>query len=888
MRLSVNFRFLVMAATIIALAGGFPRIVAAQKTEAKEEVDVQAAVGEPLGVGKMIVHFSPGRQPALVLGQSLRLTDLEGRIFYPVYSAVSTVTQPGAEKKPPDSVTAYFLFRGDRQLRLNLDVNGPHHGTGIPVNNPGAHKTLLAQWWKAYSSMVQGAATADGYPAQIENYLSAMLARRFKRKLPEIVRLWSGQADVDAIFGTLLGAESVRLAMQKDLVLRKSKETEDASLPLPKGVAPPAIEIPNVPGEVEIEPIARHVPAECYYLRCGSFASFQWLRATVDTWGGNLRDLVAVRGLDYDIRGHVERQLALRETVLSKLLGDAVIADVALVGTDTFFREGAAVGVLFQARNNAALAAAIGSQRQQALKGERTASEKTVEIGGRKVSLLATPDNGVRSFYAVDGDFHLVTTSQTIVRQFFEAGKGEESLADLKEFRYARTLMPVSRKDTLFIYLSDPWFRLLVSPHYRVEMTRRMQSEAEIELVHLARLAARAEKQPADKIDQLVSGGFLPGQFGQHPDGSRLALNGAAIADTLRGARRSFLPVPDVEISGITPTEQQAYEEFSRMYLAQWQRVDPVIVGVKREEKQTPEGRREKVMLDVHISPYARAHYGFFAGFLSAPDKQRIAAVKGNVIEGELRFGAGEPRDNRYRVFGGLRDFALPFVFHEGRVIPGDVGGSDAPFYLGNTPAANGFPFVRNNGDVPDGYSENENGGWLSWVRKFDDFVVQAGQKAILEAVTPQIKLQDAERPAQLRLRIPDLAATQVSAILNAYSYERARRTSAGNADFMHALIEQLHVPAAGARDMMREVLAARPVCPLGGEYKFADATPGWASIVWAQRFIGNENRIPVDFKSPFLQWLHGLDLEFSIDATTLTTHIELELAPVSAAAPAK
>jgi len=76
------------------------------------------------------------------------------------------------------------------------------------------------------------------------------------------------------------------------------------------------------------------------------------------------------------------------------------------------------------------------------------------------------------------------------------------------------------------------------------------------------------------------------------------------------------VPVPDVEISGITATELQSYEEFSRMYLAQWQRVDPVIVGVKRDEKQTPSGRREKVSLDVHISPYARQHYGFFAGFL--------------------------------------------------------------------------------------------------------------------------------------------------------------------------------------------------------------------------------------------------------------------------------
>ncbi len=171
--------------------------------------------------------------------------------------------------------------------------------------------------------------------------------------------------------------------------------------------------------------------------------------------------------------------------------------------------------------------------------------------------------------------------------------------------------------------------------------------------------------------------------------------------------------------------------------------------------------------------------------FLGTPDKRRIVPVKGNVIEGEVRIAAisGEPQDPRYRVFGGVRDSAAPFVFHEGRVIPGNFG--DGRFYIGNTPAANGFPFVRI-GDVPDGYSENENAGWLSWVRIFNDFVVQARQKEVLEEVTPQLKPEEAERPAQLRLRVADLAPTQVAAILNAYGYERARRTSGGNAD-LHA-----------------------------------------------------------------------------------------------------
>ncbi len=169
----------VVTATAVALTGALTGTASAQNPDGVDEIDVQAAVGEPLGVGKIIVRFAPGRQPALVPGQRLSVTDGEERILYPTYSEDSTVKQPGVGRSRPDAVTAFFLFRGDRQLRLTLDVNGPHHGTGIPVKNPEAHAKLLAQWWKSYSSMVQGAATADNgylFPPQVENYLSAMLA----------------------------------------------------------------------------------------------------------------------------------------------------------------------------------------------------------------------------------------------------------------------------------------------------------------------------------------------------------------------------------------------------------------------------------------------------------------------------------------------------------------------------------------------------------------------------------------------------------------------------------------------------------------------------------------------------------------------------------------
>ncbi|MCA9206000.1 MAG: hypothetical protein KDA59_23265, partial [Planctomycetales bacterium] len=86
----------------------------------------------------------------------------------------------------------------------------------------------------------------------------------------------------------------------------------------------------------------------------------------------------------------------------------------------------------------------------------------------------------------------------------------------------------------------------LVSPQYQIELTRRMKAEADIELLRLARLTARNEGSPAQSIDELVAGGFLPREFGRRPDGSGPIEAGDTILDSRRGARGSFLPIPDV------------------------------------------------------------------------------------------------------------------------------------------------------------------------------------------------------------------------------------------------------------------------------------------------------------------------------------------------------
>jgi hypothetical protein len=881
MRTNIGHRVAVLSVTVFLLATSLQ----ARGADSGANVEAEAVAGQPFGVGRVTVTFPVGRAANLRSGHGVWLFEKQGRALYPSFQT-STLPQPNQRTKV-QSATAYFLFTGKDLLEVSIDIDDSHPVTVKPVDDPAAHPRLLADWWRWFGAAVSDAAQTDGYPQQADNYLQAMLARRLKLTPAKVGRRWSGYDDLDGLFGTLMGAESVRLAMQKDTILIGPGDgAEETNQPLPIAAAPPAVTLPNVPGEIDIEPLAKHVPAECFYVRCGRFADYQWLRQTLDEWGGDLRNLVAVRGIDYGLRERIERQLALRETVFSKLFGDRVIDDLAVVGTDTFFREGASFGMLFHAKNSTVLHVALSKLRNEAREATPNVSEETIKIDGHLVSKLSTPDNVVRSFHAVDGDFQLVTTSQSLVQRFFEAGRGVESLGGLPEFRWARHVMPLARNDAVFVYLSDPFFRLLVGPRYRAEMTRRFRSDAELELIELARLAARAEKRPADTIEQLVAGGFLPETFGRRSDGSRIVIAAADAAptDSLRGQRGNFLPVFDVDVPKLTPSEVIAYKSFASAYARQWQRMDPVIVGLRRELTGAAADRREKVTFDVHLTPYAQQHYGWFAGFLAAPDMKQIAPLPGNVIEAEALVGQIAGRDHTTRVFVGLLDHEPDFSLHHGAVVLHNVE-NRAPFYIGEAQPTRLIDLLGAQGDSFDaeGYGHTDRGGFAQWRRKVEGFVLVSSHRRVLEEVGTKLHMEPAARPAQVRVRLNDLSQSQWSGLLNAYGYARSRETSDGNVQFFHTLMRQLHVEPDQCPDVTQRILGGRPVCTLGGAYVRREFGPGpvrWASTAWQSDDRFAESRIPRDFRFAFLDWLRRIEVEFSIDATTLTTHVELELQP--------
>jgi len=872
----------------------------ARSCPAQTALRAEALVGEPFGVGRVELDLPPSLRPELLGLGGLDIREKEGRVLYPAVQRrpVAEALRIGSQQasrirgrlgpvlnraagivgavaeaiEQYPRVTVYFLFRGTAPLDLTIHAQRLESFRLTPVSDPNAYHHVLGLWWRAYTMPSGLLRFAEDYPPIVDNYLQSMLARRLQLPLPRAVVRHSWQALLEQNLELGTGVEAVRVAMERARFLGETSLSETASQPLPEAPSPPELEVPDTPADVPIEPLARRVPAECFYVRFGSFSNFLWLQDLLAQWGGDLQNLVAQRGLDYGLRERIERQLVLKTSTLARLLGDTVIADVAMVGTDFFLLDGGSFGFLFHARNSTLLQADLNRQRLERLAQKDGANETRVTLAGREVRLLASPDGHTRSFYATDGDYHFITNSRTLAQRFLQTRSGQGSLAALKAFRYARQVMPLDRKDTIFVYLSDPFFRHFTSPQYRIETVRRLQALADLELVELARLAARAEGKAGETIEQLVSGGFLPPDFGPRPDGSRAVLEQGVVRDLVRGRRGCFVPAADVPVSAVTPSEAAQYRDFVNYYLAEWQRLDPVLVALKRTAQP---GNREQIVLDVRMTPFARRHYEILRQWFDQPDSQQLAPIANDAIAMEALLPGR-------RVFGGIWQMGTPPEALLDRSVPLGQLRNLVIGYLGTTGEPGPLMSLLNLRilTAPDanGYAASEGGLWR---RQIGPFTVFSYQPDVLAAVTEQLRLIEADQPAQLRARVMDLSNARITPFLNNLGYLRTRQTSLGNLRLLHRMMQQLHVAGPDSKAAAEAALDARLIDPLGGQYVYRQTPAGtayWTST--ALEGSGGEEpgamRPPQGYQAPPLNWFRAMKLLAQFTPEALTVHAEV------------
>ncbi len=899
--MNVLFRCICTAIMVAGLVIALPVTPAL----AQGGITINAVTGEPFGVGQMTIELPKSMLPEPLGIDGVMITDKDARVLYPV------IKQPGAflniakgfleqtgrpvgrllgellgQQQP--RTTGYFLFQGDEPLELTVHCRQPFRRTVVPEQNPAIHQAWLRQWWQNYAAGPGFLQSTIDYPPLVENYLKAMLAGRLGLNMPQSPQDKSWRTRFNKEVGLMLGTEKIRIAIQRQRMLEQPDEYQAADQPLPKPFdipepefpepASPEAANPKTANAVKIEPIAMRVPVKCLYVRFGSFSNFLWMQDTLARWNGDMKNLVARRGLDYGMSKRIERQLVLKQSVLSRMLGDTVVADVAIIGTDLFFREGAAFGMLFHARNSLILGRDFTGKRDEMVKNDEQVTEEQLTLAGKKISFLSSPDGSVRSFYAADGDFHFITSSKTLARRFLETASGKGSLGASKEFRHARSVMPLERNDTIFAYFSEAFGRNMIGPRYRIEMARRLKAVADIELAQMALLASATEGKPGDTIEQLVAGRFLPPGFDRRSDGSQTVLEDGEVHDSLRGHRGFFLPVPDVPLEKVSRCEARAYREFADQFLADWGRIDPMMAAIKREE--LPE-KQERVVLDILANPFAKKHADFLSQWIGPADKMRLAPMPNDLAAGEVILANG-------RLFGGVWDVGPPQA-NAGRIAQiGPLRGMPLRNmlvgYIGTTGQMGFLSLLDRWAQTPRLIPGNAGRDPLIWRRQSDQFTIFSFHRDVPATVVAQLQYEEAERPSQIRLRVGDISKARLPPFLNSLGYLRTRETSLGNLRLMHAMAQQLHVPGPDCRAAAELLLDARLACPLGGEYVFRKTPDGgrWTSTALdtAPSQGPLNTRVPAGYQAPPLNWFRGLELDVAMAGGSLSAHAEIAMQP--------
>ncbi len=880
----------------------------------------RAVAGEPFGVLNLEVPLPPG-----FTNESVRVLvqDAENRIFYPAVTVQSVeVTEQGPqpqggrllgggalidrlrnalrgkEKRTiPVAVRVSALYRGAGQLDIQLVGDIQQRFTIQPIAAPQFHEPMLAAWWEDYLVEAKRAVDAGDHPTLVQKYLTSMLARRLGVEYVDLdppdpeKKPLAQPLDTLALLAAI---EPLRDEMLED-VLRSPNSAAEATRPVPPAPQWAPTALPPVPPNVVIEPIATRVPPECFYLRFGSFNNYLWFQELSTRFGGDIGQAILVRGFNYEASARMERMLATKLTAVGKMFGDKIIDDMALIGSDLYVKEGASLGVLFSTKNAALLATTMQGERKAAAKANPGASMEMVNIAGKDVSLLSTPDNRLRSFIATDGDYVFVTTSSTLMRRFLEVGSGEPSLASMPSFQWSRAWMPEANNYSVYAYFSPEFFHQLVSPQYQIELRRRLESIAHLEIAEVASAAAQAEGFAADDVSGMQTAGLLPVWFDQRADGGRTLNSNGRWVDSLRGGRGSYLPIADVELVGVSDVEASGYAKIASFYQDQWRTMDPLLVGLRRFELDGQPGI-ERVALEGYIAPFGKQKYGWIANLLGPATNVEITQPQDDVAAAQLHMSGlnplGRPTQD-YHLFGGVKDM-LPPVPEETKGLiktlralqatPGYVGAWPMPGLLDQLPLGLG-------GGPPDyaGYSRML-GGLVRW--QGAGFSLLSFDRTIVDNTIPQLATLIAPDNAQARLRVSNLQGTKLSSWINGQWYTRGWTASHGNARLLDTVNQQLKVPGEQALDVAQQLLDVRLQCPLGGEMRF-EPLPGnagrsggwWTSSAWREAILMQNGKIgpPQQYSAPWLNWFRGGNLHLTQlpERVAIVGTIDLELPPM-------
>ena len=324
------------------------------------------------------------------------------------------------------------------------------------------------------------------------------------------------------------------------------------------------------------DPIERFVPLDQYAFEASSFASFLELSDWIDEYGSPLLYWMERSAIDSGVKERLERQLCLPASTLARTLGPLVIGRVAATGGDLFLREGSDLTLIFQLKSDGLFLANLEKNRvavRTAFPNVRNVEERHRD---HAINGLVSKRREVSSYSAVVDGYALVSNSLVGLKKCLDSHDGKvPSQADGLDRRFVRTLLPRETKEDVFLFLSDPAIRRIVSPELKLRENRRLECSTSLRTIaHAAAWRHVRGEARGRSLEELIGSGDLPVEILYCPDRGEFGLveDGRSGTSSVHGSVDFLTPNSELELDLITREEKEAYDRFRTSYQQYWSR----------------------------------------------------------------------------------------------------------------------------------------------------------------------------------------------------------------------------------------------------------------------------------------------------------------------------
>ncbi len=480
---------------------------------------------------------------------------------------------------------------------VELDLSKAGTLNDVPAEGPTPGKMLnpAQQFAQAQAAWFDFLHTNEPYPAGFWQY--ARLRTNAMAGLPKETRddtFFAGdrmRADMMA-YDTFTGSLAIQESLQLDRALRgpagtTSPRTVDVSKIDGITVKPHPYDEMRKGREPKIQALARLAPADQYFLQFRSVAKLQELGDFFDQWGRSALEPLGEGSPGSVIRDRTQKQLCLPATLLSRTLGPALVKDVAITGSDPFFREGTDITVIFDLAAPPLFRTAVDEYWKAAQKAGAGAS--AVQKNGLRIESLVSPGREVSAFRVFDGSLAVYSNSMPALLRVFDAKKDPaRSLAESPDFKYMRTEAPYDpEKEDGYLFLSDAFVRRLNGPVVRIAERRRLEALTAMRSVTNAVLLdgyLNGPRPVPPSLDELLKRGVLGQESLAIAGGEEIRWDPGKrmVSGTVHGSPGFLTPICEIPVDRVTTEEETQYRQFRDRYQEYWRRFfDPIGIRMR-------------------------------------------------------------------------------------------------------------------------------------------------------------------------------------------------------------------------------------------------------------------------------------------------------------------